>query len=341
MKPTLQMKGKIKINDDTGLEREADVMGVKAMQLGGESTGMEGPSSSVQRRLIAESKVVQRVGVMKNSGNDCFMIAAIQVIQGSYDKLFNPEENKVNDENIKCVQETIWKILSDLKSNKTIEKERVETVRKKLKENNIVQSLDQQEDAQETFGKLVNLMIDKLTKQHSNKKFMLERFPEAWSSKNDIVRDVEQNQYSNDPAKMSPRPGEVEHCRPIVEIDINTYKTFKSFLANLYGQGQQREFSEGNYLKVRHNGKQVYVKARYQKYTFTMLPKVLTFYVKRFRGQEKNTNNFMMPEDLFLVEKSSKDNKKYKKYKLQSILLHSGGQSINSGHYTTLQQVTH
>lgn len=34
VKPTRQMKGKIPINDDSGLEKEADIMGAKAMQLG-------------------------------------------------------------------------------------------------------------------------------------------------------------------------------------------------------------------------------------------------------------------------------------------------------------------
>lgn len=33
VKPTMQMKGKVNINDDTGLEKEADVMGTKALQM--------------------------------------------------------------------------------------------------------------------------------------------------------------------------------------------------------------------------------------------------------------------------------------------------------------------
>ncbi|MFA5329576.1 MAG: DUF4157 domain-containing protein [Prolixibacteraceae bacterium] len=33
VKPTMQMKGKVNVNDDAGLEKEADVMGVKALQL--------------------------------------------------------------------------------------------------------------------------------------------------------------------------------------------------------------------------------------------------------------------------------------------------------------------
>lgn len=32
VKPTMQMKGKVNVNDDAGLEKEADVMGAKALQ---------------------------------------------------------------------------------------------------------------------------------------------------------------------------------------------------------------------------------------------------------------------------------------------------------------------
>jgi hypothetical protein len=32
VKPTTQLKGNVKINDDSGLEAEADVMGAKALQ---------------------------------------------------------------------------------------------------------------------------------------------------------------------------------------------------------------------------------------------------------------------------------------------------------------------
>jgi hypothetical protein len=38
VKPTAQLKGKVNINDDPGLENEADVMGAKAMQFGGGAT---------------------------------------------------------------------------------------------------------------------------------------------------------------------------------------------------------------------------------------------------------------------------------------------------------------
>ncbi|PIF29810.1 uncharacterized protein DUF4157 [Flavobacterium sp. 9] len=60
VKPTLQMKGKVNVNDDTGLEKEADVMGAKAIQLKKEikqpntlKTGNNNGSSSV-RQLKSE-----------------------------------------------------------------------------------------------------------------------------------------------------------------------------------------------------------------------------------------------------------------------------------------------
>jgi hypothetical protein len=37
VKPTMQMKGKVNVNDDAGLEKEADVMGAKALAMGGNS----------------------------------------------------------------------------------------------------------------------------------------------------------------------------------------------------------------------------------------------------------------------------------------------------------------
>ncbi|TPG40832.1 DUF4157 domain-containing protein [Flavobacterium pectinovorum] len=51
VKPTLQMKGKVNVNDDSGLEKEADVMGAKAVQLknyGSQSSMQQSSSSGIQ-----------------------------------------------------------------------------------------------------------------------------------------------------------------------------------------------------------------------------------------------------------------------------------------------------
>jgi hypothetical protein len=54
VKPTMQMKGKVNVNDDSGLEREADVMGAKALQL--KTNNESNKSTSIVR---SESNVAQ------------------------------------------------------------------------------------------------------------------------------------------------------------------------------------------------------------------------------------------------------------------------------------------
>ena len=59
VKPTMQMKGKINVNDDAGLENEADVMGAKALQMKQDTTGSNAlqtktnniSNETVQRRI--------------------------------------------------------------------------------------------------------------------------------------------------------------------------------------------------------------------------------------------------------------------------------------------------
>lgn len=67
VKPTRQLKGKLNINDDTGLEKEADIMGAKAAQFVANSSasdtkkGISGSrSGSIQRKGTAGNSVVQR-----------------------------------------------------------------------------------------------------------------------------------------------------------------------------------------------------------------------------------------------------------------------------------------
>jgi len=53
VKPTMQMKGKVNVNDDIGLEKEADVMGAKAMQLKSRET------TSINTPISLSSQVAQ------------------------------------------------------------------------------------------------------------------------------------------------------------------------------------------------------------------------------------------------------------------------------------------
>jgi hypothetical protein len=67
VKPTMQMKGKINVNDDSALEKEADVMGEKAMQLQSYNgltilSAQSAPDSPVLQKYSFESFRRSRVG---------------------------------------------------------------------------------------------------------------------------------------------------------------------------------------------------------------------------------------------------------------------------------------
>merc|ERR1712127_196746 len=59
VKPTMQMKGKVNVNDDAGLEKEADVMGQKAMQMNSTARKNDRASSVSKSSLNALQLKVQ------------------------------------------------------------------------------------------------------------------------------------------------------------------------------------------------------------------------------------------------------------------------------------------
>jgi len=65
VKPTMQLKGKVAINDDTSLEKEADLMGAKAQNTKGEVS----PTTPTTQSQPSASGVVQRV-IHHNVAND-------------------------------------------------------------------------------------------------------------------------------------------------------------------------------------------------------------------------------------------------------------------------------
>jgi hypothetical protein len=75
VKPTMQMKGKVNVNDNSGLEREADVMGAKAVQIEGNSTktlqrkSIEG---GVTQLKLQKTKVYGRTHLVKMVGGSLY-----------------------------------------------------------------------------------------------------------------------------------------------------------------------------------------------------------------------------------------------------------------------------
>lgn len=67
VKPTKQMKGKVNVNDDAGLEKEADVMGAKAMQL----QSKENKSKLVNNGTEEVSQRKSQETVIQNHSKQC------------------------------------------------------------------------------------------------------------------------------------------------------------------------------------------------------------------------------------------------------------------------------
>ncbi|MCR6639611.1 MAG: DUF4157 domain-containing protein [Sporocytophaga sp.] len=95
VQPTMQMKGKVNVNDDKGLEHEADVMGRKAIQFSGNS------QQTVQRyEGNSDSKVVQR--------NE----RSAEVLGGK--KMAEPKVGVQDIELAKSIQDDLEKVYQDV-----------------------------------------------------------------------------------------------------------------------------------------------------------------------------------------------------------------------------------
>jgi hypothetical protein len=65
VKPTMQMRDHVPVNDDDGLEREADVMGARALSV---RPSEEAPSSAILPMAVVQNVLVQRVALGIQSG---------------------------------------------------------------------------------------------------------------------------------------------------------------------------------------------------------------------------------------------------------------------------------
>lgn len=73
VKPTMQMKGKVNVNDDKGLEKEADVMGAKALESGGyKDLGTQPKQDTIKNpfdKAIQRSAIIQLVDATTMGGD--------------------------------------------------------------------------------------------------------------------------------------------------------------------------------------------------------------------------------------------------------------------------------
>lgn len=97
VKPTQQLKSRIPVNDDTGLEKEADSMGRKALQNGGKSAVHE---TAIQRRAVGgtgNSGVVQRLVIRIRDVGEMMGFGKPTIMEASHDtknSMYGSEKSK-------------------------------------------------------------------------------------------------------------------------------------------------------------------------------------------------------------------------------------------------------
>lgn len=105
VKPTMQMKGEVNINDDTGLEKEADVMGAKAMaiQLKNHETSkysITTNSSASITKSISPNSPVQRLRTVDQWKADTYVKWKLRKAIARIDNLLDTYNNSQNLVNI-------------------------------------------------------------------------------------------------------------------------------------------------------------------------------------------------------------------------------------------------
>jgi len=291
---------------------------------------------AVSKPVPSSNAPVQRVGGIENNAYYCFLNSVIQLLEKSYDDLFDPNLNKVRDERAP-VQLAIWNIITDLRADKIVPETTIAALRIDLHGRGMVDDCESQEDAQELMAKVIEYMVEGSVNfyPHTNNRLLGEKVTTTSDDKH-ITGDVHEKDATKDPSNITESHPEVGNS--LIGIDINIYHTFEDFLYFLYGQGTTTKLADTEQLKVQKEGKQVYVNARTEKRSFTALPGVLTFYVKRFIGNRKITRDFPMPETVILVEEQP-HGKQYKFYTREVIVRHTGfGDTLSGGHYYAVKK---
>jgi len=99
---TMQMKGKVNINDDAGLEKEADVMGEKALAAGQGDAPIEVMSTTAkhntaQRKRSKDAGTTQEDFKLNPRGDDAKGTDTVDVAEANYQKSLTSGKDKVNE----------------------------------------------------------------------------------------------------------------------------------------------------------------------------------------------------------------------------------------------------
>jgi hypothetical protein len=126
VKPTVQLKGKVNINDDSGLEKEADVLGQKANSVG-KTTEKESKAGVVQQKAeeVLQGKFIQ------GTSPHFSKTQPIQLITLEEGKAI-AAKNNVTKEQIDAVRDLKDKSLEEIEAATKLTKEQIATAQARL-----------------------------------------------------------------------------------------------------------------------------------------------------------------------------------------------------------------
>ncbi|SFA98758.1 Ankyrin repeat-containing protein [Collimonas sp. OK607] len=336
VKPTLQMHGDMPVNDDLGLEREADAMGATALGYTGYGANGQHPQQNNPRlaRLRALRGVIQRkqpAGI-ENRANDCFLNALIHLIGAGYQEQFDPAARPWTHHG--DVQNELWTVIQQVNAGgDSVPQATIGTLRERLhgvevgRRGRVITSKGNQEDASEVLQHLLELTLV------AGDQVEVEEEREYAKSEPDAAYTHDRSQlqtYTDKKARQTSRTA-------MIGVDIDQYASFHDFLYHEFGVGNvHTEFDAKNRYAILVGGNVRRVGEVAVRRRFVSLPPVLTFNLHRFRvgpdgGQQRINRRFAMPRELVLRSGAS-DAPRWEQFELQAFVVQHGG--LSSGHYT-------
>jgi ubiquitin C-terminal hydrolase len=290
-------------------------------ELGDETAVTDGTTTAPTHGTIPPGTASSARLGLPNSGHDCFMNVAVQMVSGPLREVFERRRKKDR------VLDAVWALAEDVAKggSEAIELKRVTAMRALLKKAGLIASMTGEEDASELLIRLLergNTGKDKIREKRV-RTFQSEH-AEAWAGK-----------MPKDPAEYTKGRSE-EQAEPsnTIVIDIVHFDTLEQFLAHRYHVGMSTTYDKANRALVRQGGQSLAVSTVKEQMQLLHLPDVLVFVLNRSiedgGGRRRLDKTFFMPPTFTIGSPRSQSGTL--RYRLTGIVMHTG--SRDTGHYT-------
>ncbi len=296
-----------------------------------------------QRPARPPATRLQRNGAPSGLPNrlfDCFLNAILQIMAGPYADVFDPGKNKLTNLNSTAaaqeIQAAVWALIQRInKADQTaITEKDIGTLRETLFKNKMVLSQGEQEDAAELMRKLLEPVLP----HDQTVEMGVERTIDERDTTPLVDRALGSNPATYTKAAPTDKTASSRHTETsnMIAVDMDRYNSLPAFLYEQFGQGVVTEFDAKNRPTVKYNNQGVESSKVTERRSFTRLPNLVTFNLKRFRerfegGKERISKPFAMPKSLFLVSAAPAQAKRYVEYELAGVVVQTG--TLSGGHY--------